>query len=41
MLRFDRREVAAIFMGGALGTLARAALADAFPRSRSATSSPG
>jgi fluoride exporter len=27
----DRREVAAIFVGGALGTLARAALADAFP----------
>src|SRR3984957_15729301 len=28
----DRREVAAIFAGGALGTLARAALADSFPR---------
>jgi fluoride exporter len=31
MLRFDRREIAAIFAGGALGTLARAALAEAFP----------
>ena len=31
MLRFDRREIAAIFAGGALGTLARAALAQAFP----------
>ena len=30
--RVDRREIAAIFVGGALGTLARAALADAFPR---------
>jgi len=29
--RADRREVAAIFVGGALGTLARAALAEAFP----------
>jgi len=29
--RPDRREVAAIFAGGALGTLARAALAQAFP----------
>jgi fluoride exporter len=28
----DRREVAAIFAGGALGTLARAALAESFPR---------
>jgi CrcB protein len=28
----DRREIAAIFAGGALGTLARTALADAFPR---------
>ena len=28
----DRREVAAIFVGGALGTLARAALAESFPR---------
>ncbi len=30
--RADRREVAAIFAGGALGTLLRAALAEAFPR---------
>jgi CrcB protein len=29
--RIDRREVAAIFTGGALGTLMRAALAEAFP----------
>ena len=29
--RVDRREVAAIFAGGALGTLLRAALAEAFP----------
>ena len=29
--RIDRREVAAIFAGGALGTLLRAALAEAFP----------
>ena len=29
--RIDRPEVAAIFAGGALGTLARAALAEAFP----------
>jgi fluoride exporter len=36
--RADRREVAAIFVGGALGTLARAALSDAFPHS--ATSWP-
>jgi fluoride exporter len=36
MLRFDRREVAAIFVGGALGTLARAALADAFPHAAAA-----
>jgi fluoride exporter len=36
--RADRREIAAIFAGGALGTLARAALSDAFPRS--ATSWP-
>jgi CrcB protein len=36
--RADRREVAAIFVGGALGTLARAALAEAFPHS--ATSWP-
>jgi len=31
MPRVDRREVAAIFAGGALGTLARAGLAEAFP----------
>jgi CrcB protein len=36
--RADRREVAAIFAGGALGTLARAALAEGFPHS--ATSWP-
>jgi CrcB protein len=36
--RADRREGAAIFVGGALGTLARAALAEAFPQS--ATSWP-
>jgi fluoride exporter len=36
--RADRREIAAIFGGGALGTLARAALSDAVPRS--ATSWP-
>ena len=35
---FNRREVAAIFAGGALGTLVRAALAEAFPHS--ATSWP-
>jgi len=29
--RADRREIAAIFAGGAIGTLARAALAQAFP----------
>jgi fluoride exporter len=29
--RADRREIAAIFAGGALGTLLRAALAEAFP----------
>ena len=29
--RIDRRELAAIFAGGALGTLLRAALAEAFP----------
>ena len=29
--RADRREIAAIFAGGSLGTLARAALAEAFP----------
>jgi CrcB protein len=32
----DRREIGAIFAGVALGTLARAALADAFPRSATA-----
>jgi len=36
--RADRREIAAIFVGGALGTLARAALREAFPHS--ATSWP-
>ena len=30
--RADRREIAAIFAGGALGTLLRGALADAFPQ---------
>ena len=30
-LRFDQREILAIFAGGALGTLARAALGEAFP----------
>ena len=34
--RADRREVAAIFAGGALGTVARAALAEAFPHSATA-----
>jgi fluoride exporter len=34
--RIDRREIAAIFAGGALGTLARAALAEAFPHSATA-----
>jgi CrcB protein len=34
--RADRREIAAIFAGGALGTLARAALAEAFPRAATA-----
>lgn len=29
--RADRREIAAIFIGGALGTLLRAALSEAFP----------
>jgi CrcB protein len=29
--RIDRREIAAIFAGGALGTLARAGLSEAFP----------
>jgi fluoride exporter len=32
MPRADRREIAAIFAGGALGTLARAALSEAFPQ---------
>jgi len=32
----DRREVAAVFAGGALGTLARAALAQGFPHSATA-----
>jgi fluoride exporter len=32
----DRREIAAIFVGGALGTLARAALAEAFPHAATA-----
>jgi CrcB protein len=36
--RADGRTIAAIFVGGALGTLARAALAEAFPQS--ATSWP-
>jgi CrcB protein len=36
--RLDRREVAAVFAGGALGTLLRAALSEAFPHS--ATSWP-
>jgi fluoride exporter len=34
--RPDRREVAAVFVGGALGTLARAALAEAFPHAATA-----
>jgi CrcB protein len=34
--RIDRREVAAIFVGGAAGTLLRAALAEAFPHSPTA-----
>lgn len=32
----DRREIAAIFAGGALGTLLRAALSEAFPRAATA-----
>ena len=32
----DRREVTAVFAGGALGTLARAALAEAYPHSATA-----
>jgi fluoride exporter len=34
--RADRREIAAIFAGGALGTLARASLAEAFPHAATA-----
>ena len=34
--RPDRREMAAVFAGGARGTLARAALAEAFPHSATA-----
>jgi fluoride exporter len=34
--RADRREIAAIFAGGALGTLARAALAEGFPHAAAA-----
>ena len=34
--RFDRREIVAIFAGGALGTLLRAGLAQAFPQSPTA-----
>ncbi|HEY1642874.1 MAG TPA: fluoride efflux transporter CrcB [Streptosporangiaceae bacterium] len=34
--RADRREIAAIFAGGALGTLARAALAESFPHAATA-----
>jgi CrcB protein len=34
--RVDQREIAAVFAGGALGTLARAALAEAFPHSATA-----
>jgi CrcB protein len=34
--RPDRREMAAVFAGGALGTLARAALAEGFPHSATA-----
>jgi fluoride exporter len=30
--RIDRREIAAIFAGGAIGTLLRAALSEAFPQ---------
>jgi CrcB protein len=33
MARPDRREVAAVFAGGAVGTLARATLGEAFPSS--------
>jgi CrcB protein len=34
--RADRRTIAAIFAGGAIGTLARAALAEAFPHAATA-----
>jgi CrcB protein len=34
--RADKREVAAIFAGGAIGTLLRAALAEAFPHAATA-----
>ena len=34
--RSDRREIAAIFAGGALGTLLRAALGEAFPQAATA-----
>ncbi len=34
--RADRREIAAIFAGGAVGTLARAALSEAFPHAATA-----
>ena len=34
--RPDRREIAAVFAGGALGTLARAALAEGFPHAATA-----
>jgi CrcB protein len=34
--RADRREIAAIFAGGAVGTLLRAALAEAFPHAATA-----
>ena len=34
--RADRREIAAIFAGGAIGTLLRAALAEAFPHAATA-----
>jgi CrcB protein len=34
--RADKREIAAIFLGGAIGTVARAALAEAFPHSPTA-----
>lgn len=34
--RLDRRELAAVFAGGALGTVLRAALAEAFPHSATA-----